>query len=249
MGKTKKQVILVFLYRILGLLVSITAITLQLFTNKNIGKGFMANHVLAYFTIQTNILSALLFLYLVVKTIVISIKNKQMTIVFFKPTIEVAVTLYITITMLVYWLALAPMLGIQTEPLPFFNTLFLHTLTPIFTIIEYIFFCEHGKLNRYDPLKWLAYPIFYLILVVIIANTSNVPYYQFPFKGEKIPLMYPYPFLEPKIVGVGGVVGIVIGLIVVFLALAYLYIFIDNKIKKHKDKKKEKIEIINNEEN
>ena len=45
--KSDKKPIYALIVRVLGLLISITAVSLQLFTNKLIGKGFMANHVLA----------------------------------------------------------------------------------------------------------------------------------------------------------------------------------------------------------
>ena len=87
--------------RILGLMIGITAITLQLVTNATSGNGFMGNHVLAYFTVQTNILSSLIFLFLIIKTIVVLIKTKELKVIHIYPSLHLACTFYITITMIV----------------------------------------------------------------------------------------------------------------------------------------------------
>ena len=218
------------IFRILGLCCSITAITLQLFTNNTIGKGFMANHVLAYFTIQTNILSMLVFLALIIKTIVVAIKEHELRLIGINRSIHLACTFYITITMTVYWTALAPVLGVGKLPLEICNTLFLHLFTPLFAIIDCILFFKHGSLKKIDSVKWLAYPVAYLLSVVIIANVSDVPYYQFKLGDKLIPMHYPYPFIEPQIVGVGGMIGVSALLILICLGFGYLYITIDNKI-------------------
>ena len=235
----KNKPLFALLFRILGLLVGITAITLQLFTNSIVGKGFMANHVLAYFTVQTNILSTLIFLYLIVKTVVISIKAKELQIAHMYQSLHLACTFYITITMTVFWAVLFPMLGIPNDPLQIANNIFLHTLTPLCAIIDCVFFFKHGVLKKLDAVKWLSYPVLYLISVVIIANVSDVPYYQFPMGGENIPLMYPYPFLDPQVVTIGGSIGIMIGLLVIVYLFGLLYIFVDNKIAKHEEKQVE----------
>ena len=227
---SKRNPIYAFLFRILGLLVGISAITLQLFTNKFIGKGFMANHVLAYFTLQTNIFTTLVFLSLVIKTIIIYFKRGKLINTSINRSLHLATTFYITITMLVYWTALAPVLGVGSAPLSIANTLFLHLFTPLMSIIDALLFMKHGKIKRIDSVKWLAYPISYLISLIIIANVSDVPYYQFKIGDEVIPLHYPYPFLEPQIVGVWGLVLVSFLLLLFSLGFAYLYISIDKKI-------------------
>ena len=230
--KSNKAPLYSLIFRILGLLVAISAITLQLFTNAIIGKGFMANHVLAYFTIQTNILSALVFLSLIIKAIVVYIKEGKLKNVEINHSVHLACTFYITITMTVYWTALAPMLGVGDTPLTICNTLFLHLFTPLMAIIDCLLFLEHGRLKKIDSLKWLAYPVAYLVSVIIIANVSKVPYYKFKVGDEIISLHYPYPFLEPQIVGYWGLAGVSALLLIICAGFGLLYIVIDNKIAK-----------------
>ena len=236
--KNKKKAIGALLFRTLGLFIGITAITLQLFTNKIIGKGFMSNHVLAYFTLQTNIFTTLIFLYLVGKTIYLACKTKELEIAHMKESINLAFTYYITITMLGYWILLAPTVGLGDDGLSISNTLFLHTFTPLMAIFDVILFLNHGKINKRDAFIWLLYPVIYLISVIIIANTSNIPYYKFPIGDKVISLMYPYPFLDPQVVTLGGAIGVMLALVVFALAGGYGYICLDHKIAKHMAKKK-----------
>ena len=96
------------------------------------------------------------------------------------------------------------MLGFGDNQLSISNILFLHLFTPLVSIIDAILFLKHGEIKKVDSVKWLAYLVSYLISLIIIANVSDVPYYQFKMGDEVIPLHYPYQFLEPQIVGLGG---------------------------------------------
>ena len=236
--ENKRKPIDALILRIFGLLIATSAVMLQLFTNAVIGKGFMANHVLAYNTIQTNIMCLLLFLALLIKTIVVYVKTKRLEIVELNKSIQLAVTYFISIVMLGYWPLLAPMVGIGSTPIEMANTLFLHLFTPLITIADTLLFLEHGKVNRKDAIKWTIYPVFYLILIITIANVSNEPYYQFPVGDKMIPLMYPYPMFDPQVVGIWGLVGM--SFIEVFsnMLFSYLFICLDHKIAKWIGKKR-----------
>ena len=165
----------------------------------------MINHVFAYFTVQTNIFSTAIFLALIIKTIVVSTKSKKLEEVDINPTLHLACTFYITITMVVYWFVLTPMTGFAIRPIVVANTLFLHLFTPLLAIFDSLFFAKHGKVKLKDSLKWLTYPVIYLISVIIIANVITEPYYTVKIHGNNIGLMYPYPFLDPQIVTVWSI--------------------------------------------
>ena len=226
--------------RIFGLLVAITAVTLQLFTNAIIGKGFMANHVLAYNTIQTNIICLVMFLALIIKTIIDYVKNKHLEVACVSNTLQLAATYFIAMVMLGYWPILAPMVGIGKTPIEMCNTLFLHLFTPLITIADTLLFLDHGSVKRKDSLKWLIYPIFYLILIITIAHTSDVPYYQFPMGDKTVALKYPYPMFDPQVVGIGGFIGMCFVQIFSNLLCSYLFICLDHKINKMIEKRRAK---------
>ena len=236
----KKKSIFALIFRIFGLLTGITAITLQAVANSNVEDGFMVNHIFAYFTVQTNIFTTIIFLLLIIKTIVDFVKTKSLQVSSIYPSLHLGCTFYITITMIVYWTALATTVGLPKNPLLISNNLFLHLFTPLCAIIDCIFFFKHGSVNKKDAFKWLIYPVLYLISVVIIANVSDLPYYSFEMNGKVINLMYPYPFLDPQIVTVGGMVGIIFLLLFVFILFGLAYVKIDNLIYKKQQKKIEK---------
>ena len=228
----KNRALYALLLRIFGLTIAITAVCLQLFTNKIIGKGFMANHVLAYNTIQSNIMCVLLFLGLLIKTGIDYFKNKKLEVSSIGNSLQLAVTYFIAMVMLGYWPILAPMIGIGKTPIEMANTLFLHLFTPLITIIDTLLFLNHGKVNKKDCFKWLIYPIFYLILIITIAQVSDVPYYQFPMGDKLIPLKYPYPMFDPQVVGIGGFIAMCFVQIFSNLLCSWLFIILDNKIEK-----------------
>ena len=233
-----KKAISALLVRFFGLFAGVTAITLQLVFNITSNNGFMSNHVLAYFTLQTNIFTTVIFALLLLKTAWVGIKTHKLEVVHIYPSFHLGCTFYITITMLVYWLVLAPTVGLAYKnPLLISSNIFLHTITPLFAIVDCIFFFKHGSLNWKDAFKWLTYPILYLISVIIIANVSTEPYYIFPMNGKDIALMYPYPFLDPQVVGVGGMIGVIIALCLLVIGFGSLYVFVDNKIAKGLAKK------------
>ena len=227
-----KKPMYALILRIFGLLIAISAVTLQLFTNAIIGKGFMANHVLAYNTIQTNIMCLLMFLALLIKTIVVYVKNKKLEVVTVSNSLQLAVTYFIFIVMMGYWPLLAPMVGIGSTPIEMANTLFLHLFTPLVTIVDTLLFMEHGKINRKEAFKWTIYPVFYLILILTIANVSTEPYYQFPMGDKTVALMYPYPMFDPQVVGPWGLVVMEFVEIFSNLLFSYLFICLDHKIAK-----------------
>ncbi len=237
MENTNKKALLALLFRILGLLTGITAIILQVLVNKLSTNGFMINHEFAYFTVQTNIFSTLVFLVLIIKIIICSVKSKKLELVDINPTLHLACTYYITITMVVYWLVLTPMTGFAVRPILIANTLFLHLFTPLLAIFDSLLFAKHGMVKKIASVKWLAYPIVYLISVIIIANIISEPYYTIKIKGETIKLMYPYPFLDPQIVTIGGMIGIVILLALIFVLFGLIYIKIDKLIGEKLEKK------------
>lgn len=232
MEKDKKRALLAFLIRIVGFAVGVAGIVYHLMLNKMLDTGFMVKHNLAYFTLQTNIFTTIIFGVLIVKTIVILIKSHRLEIAQINHSWYLACTVYITITMLVYWLILTPLIGQPKNSILLIDSILLHTVTPFFAIIDYVFFFKHGVVKKNSVFKWLIYPVCYWISVVIIAQFIKEPYYIYKFGDDIVELMYPYPFLDPNVVGISGVGGIVCLMIILFLLFSSLYIQIDKKLEK-----------------
>ena len=169
-----------------------------------------SNHF-SYFTIQSNLM-VLIWL-----TIAIIYNNREN-----KPKIlgaipRGAVTVYITVTFLIFAIILAP--GYIPQGLALYTNTISHYILPIAFIIDWAFTETEKKYEwRYD-VYWLIYPILYLIYTLVRGAITN---------------FYPYFFLDLNVLSVIELVVYVIGLIILFLILGAIYIFanrIQNKRK------------------
>jgi hypothetical protein len=185
--------VLIVTWRILIIVAALTGIILN---SKNLN-DFVAK--LLYFTIQSNLILTLFIAY-AAWTIWSNRTGPA-------PFLKGAVTVYITITCLVYNLILAkaaasspPPPGTIMDPLlggTLSNDL-LHMIAPIMAILDWVLFDAHGNLSWRYPLQWLVYPLAYLAFVLIRGVLVTGPF-LYPN------LHYPYPFLNVDKIGYGGV--------------------------------------------
>jgi hypothetical protein len=180
-----------------------------------------------YFTIQTNIFAIVLFIALVPGTAMQIRKSGTRGSVFsVDPVLQVGVAFFITITMVIYWTLLSGQ-SFDMSKLPFPPILFqssnyiLHTVTPVFVILDWILFLPHGKLTKKAGLLYLLYPLLYSVLIFIRAEVGP------PFYAD---MRYPYPFLNVDSLGWPAVISIVLMMCIGFLLLGQLYVFIDKRI-------------------
>ncbi|WP_338989560.1 hypothetical protein [Spiroplasma endosymbiont of Seladonia tumulorum] len=139
--------------------------------------GERLNHYYSYFTTQTNYL---VFVYFVFYLFQKKFKNTKPDFI-----IRLMVTVYITMTMLVFWLVLVVQGDIVTNMSVYewISTFILHTIIPIVMILSYIVtagdtfykFETHHKTNY-----WLIclYPTLYLICILIrgyIRHSDHQP--------------------------------------------------------------------------
>lgn len=180
-----------------------------------------------YFTIQTNIFALILFLVLIFQTVMQIRKNgPRGEVCSANPVLQVGVTFFITITMIIYWTLLSGMsFDLSKMPLPPFffesSNFILHTVTPIFVILDWILFLPHGKVTKKAGLLFLLYPLLYSVLIFIRAEVGP------PFYAD---MRYPYPFLNVDSLGWPTVILIVLVMCIGFLLLGQLYVFVDKRI-------------------
>ncbi|MDD3712918.1 MAG: Pr6Pr family membrane protein, partial [Candidatus Izemoplasmatales bacterium] len=137
--------------RIIVVIAAITGFLLNSLTSRTPFRQY------AYFTIQSNILVATVYLIILFK------KDDSR----FLQVLKTQATVAIILTGLVYNLMLRPYLnGIDYEP----NTLsdlLVHTITPILVIIEYICFQKANKTPWYFPLYNLIFPLVYWLFTMV----------------------------------------------------------------------------------
>ncbi|MEU7898286.1 Pr6Pr family membrane protein [Nonomuraea sp. NPDC049152] len=106
------------------------------------------------FTVQSNIVLTLYYLW--------RLLGRETS-----ATVKGAVTLYLVITGTVAFLALPlPDLGGGARH---WGNLLLHCVTPVMAIVDWVAFDRSLRPGWSDPLKWLAFPLAYAVLVLVAA--------------------------------------------------------------------------------
>jgi hypothetical protein len=155
---------------------------------------FGAGRFLGYFTIITNIVCML------VMAMVALGKLKNLNWLS-------AVTSYMIILCLVYWLLLSkdnPQVGWR-----FFIDTLLHYVIPIGTLGAWIFVFPKDTLRLSDPFKWLIYPVAYAVYSMVRGALEG---------------WYPYFFLDVATLGYAKVALNVLGLAVLFLVAGLILV-------------------------
>jgi|GEM_PF-3729505 len=188
----------------------------------------------SYFTIQSNILVALLALFLIISDIIYYVKKKEISSkVPFSITLIIIINIFLT--GLIYLAVLLPINlrdGTMIMGSAMFANLILHGLIPILSVLLFIFFIKKKEMKYKFFLVFLIYPIVYWVFTLLRSLTG------IKFMTDSL---YPYPFLDPLYhnQGFGMVLLFVEALLVVFFLAGILIIWVSNKIHK-KDLQKNK---------
>ena len=172
-----------------------------------------------FFTVQSNIFIIAISLIFLVNEIVVLVTNKG----FINQTlrhIKYVATVAITVTFLVFFTMLAPLMGV--DYLLSFNNFSLHAIVPMLAIIDFIIFDTDINLTYPNSLLATIAPISY-VLFVYIGACFKLQY------GEN--LYYPYFFLDFETNGFlfekgMGVIPWIIILLIGICGLGCLYCFI-----------------------
>jgi len=195
----------------------IAACSVGLILNFFIRQGRFDSLSLIYYTNQSNLLCVIYFAALVV-CMVPHLRDDANVILL--PRVKGALTLMITVTMLVYHFLLAGNLP-ASEKIHFYrwlsNTL-LHYVAPAMVILDWILFDLKRAFKLFDPLIWLLIPLVYAIFTMIRAEIGRV------MSGGS---RFPYFFLDIDAIGWNGVLFYVGVFAVAFTALGYIIYFLD----------------------
>lgn len=144
--------------------------------------GFDPVNFFSFFTIQSNIIAALIFVGIGVAYLLGRSGNK---LTLFRG----AATLYMTVTGIVYALLLSGMEESLSTPIPWVNFV-LHYLFPFIAFADWFVDRPTIKVTLQQSLWWLALPIAYLGYTLTRGALTG---------------WYPYPFLNPENGGYGQV--------------------------------------------
>jgi hypothetical protein len=203
---------LVATFRLLTALAAATGVAVYLFLGS-------PPRILSYFTIQSNILLAL---------VMMSSARRAWTARRPLPGALAGATLfYVVISALVYHLRLAntappfSMTGEPTARTAWLESIAhhtLHTATPIAAVLDWLLFTPSGRLHLRQAITWLLYPLTYLAFS-LARGELLLPGTQ---------ARYLYPFLDVDQHGYKSVLGNALLLGLSFYALALLLVALDH---------------------
>ncbi|MEH0935779.1 Pr6Pr family membrane protein [Micromonospora psammae] len=166
--------------------------------------------LLPYFTIQSNVAVGLLAGYAAWR----AARDRPEP----SSALKGAVTLYITITGVVYHLVLAnpasPFAMAQPDRAlgEALGNQFLHTIVPLLAIADWTLFDQRGRLRPRYAAWWLAFPLAYLGFALVRGLIVH---------------RYPYPFLDAGRLGYDGVSVSTVFFAVTFWLLGLLFVGVD----------------------
>jgi len=170
----------------------------------------------AYFTLQSNVLVAIVYLVLLLK----KEENKVLRIVRNQTVVA------IILTGLVYNLMLRPYISGNDYSPDTLSDILVHTLTPILVLLDFLFFSNCQKRRIYEPFYNLIFPMFYWIFTIIFVVLGG------NFNGSTYESNYPYFFLNFPESGVGYFILVIVFIIIISFLLYFIEGFISKKLRK-----------------
>lgn len=166
---------------------------------------------LSYFTVLTNIIVAICFSRLSF------IKRAEPGTLFTQASTLTAITIYIVVVGLIYNIMLRGL----ASPVDWARLAdeLLHVLNPLIFLFFWIFFVKKSTLQYRQAITWLAYPLLYVVFIVV--------------RGYLID-KYPYPFIDVVQLGYPKAILNAIVILFIFWLLSLLFIFIGKKTVKLK---------------
>jgi hypothetical protein len=155
----------------------------------------------SFFTILTNILVALVF------TATAFASGATWVQFFRRPPVQAGTAAYIAIVGIVYQLLLRQLWNPQG--MQWVADVLLHSVLPVGYVLYWLVFARKDGLHWKDAVGWLIYPAVYLVYVLARGAVSG---------------LYPYPFMDVKVLGYGGVLAHAAVFLLVFLGMGLLVV-------------------------
>ena len=163
-------------------------------------------------------------------------RKKEDSFVKAAPVLKFIGMLGILLTFLVFNIMLAGAEGRDPQANWRVGSLIFHVVLPIMYIADWFLFYERKKCKWYYPVASIAFPLVYVIFLLIQAlilkfDTSIL------IPTTTTPLIYPYFFVNIDTQGVSGVLMWIAILAVAFVAVGFLFFGIDKLLGKKKTDK------------
>jgi hypothetical protein len=167
----------------------------------SITKDRSVSNFFSFFTVQSNLLVALL---LVTVGVYVLLGKSGRSVAYLRG----ALTLYMTMTGIIYILLLSGNEQSLQTTIPFVNIV-LHYVMPVLILLDWLVFPPQKRLSFRWSLLWLAYPVLYLVYSLV--------------RGAFVD-WYPYPFINPVTSGWPNLIGIGFTIALGSLLLTWLFV-------------------------
>jgi len=189
--------------------------------------------VLAFYTLQSNVLVIVLFGMLIVRTVVGlredgvggSGNDGSASGAGYFARFEMVCVINIMLTFLVYWVLLAPRVFMMVDDFPIWTyaNLAVHGFTPLLCLLDYILFTKPGHLKYQDVYYVCIFPLVYLIGTSIAGLLG---YVYFTSADDGLPIRFPYFFYDFDRIGMLAFAYIA-GLVVFLVGVGHVFYLID----------------------
>jgi hypothetical protein len=180
------------------------AISYQFATLTSEVPAFSPANFYSFFTIQTNLFAIAML------GLVVIVRPPERTVLF--DAVRGAVTLYITITGVVFALLLSGLQESLDTHIAWVDFT-VHKLMPVVLVADWLIDPPRHRLSFRTGLAWLLYPLVYLVYTLIRGAQAD---------------WYPYPFLDVSRHGYGGVLLSCAVMLVGFVAAALGFVAAGN---------------------
>ena len=180
-----------------------------------------------YFTLQSNILCFIFYVFLTVYLLMygnykkFKYDNKLYTI------LKGLISANITLTMVIYtFLELTNSVSVYDTHL--IECLFVHYIAPVMILLDYIVFDKKGNMQWHYPFIWGVIPVLYGIFNFIYTLLG----------GKFVEGKYAYAFYDVDKYGIGGVILNSMMILVGFFILNYIVVYFDRKVGEANEKRR-----------
>jgi hypothetical protein len=190
------------IYEVVCALSAWTAVVLQfiLMLNPDVPVTRTIIHFLSYFTILTNLLVAITFTVRLFSPV-------QSKALINSASFVSAVTVYILVVGIVYNTVLRALWA--PDGTQMIVDEMLHTVNPLLCLLYWLFFVRRSELKYKSALKWLIYPVVFLVYSLVRGRFVN---------------WYPYPFLDVNALGIERVLVNSLFVAALFLTLGLILV-------------------------
>ena len=184
-----------------------------------------------FYVYFTNI-SNFLCLGVMIAALIETAKKKDDSYVTAAPLLKFIGMLGILLTFLVFNIMLAGAEGRDPQLNWRIGSILFHVVLPILYIADWFIFYERGKSNWRYPIASIAFPLGYVLFLLIQAIILNFDSSILTPTGANSPLIYPYFFVNLETQGVPGVLMWIAILSAAFVAVGFAFFGLDKLGKK-----------------